>query len=205
MELKTIRLLALLCCLSCGSEPPLRHSDMGNAVKPVKASIKTAPRVGEQIDDLNGIPVYYNGTVRQVHGRHEHSNGYNYGLRWQCVEFVKRYYYDYLEHSMPNTWGHAREFFNLYLANGIFNADRGLYQFRNGSRRRPMIDDILVFGGDQFGHVAIISAVDEGHIEIVQQNVGPYSRELINLSNRDGRWYVRHSKVLGWLSLFGEK
>ena len=204
MKLNILLFLFLLCCLACRHEAPLPTSDMGNAVKVVKKSKKPSYRVGEQIDALNGVAVYYNGNVRHTNGRHKNPDGYNYGLRWQCVEFVKRYYYDYLHHSMPNTWGHAREFFNLYLTNGAFNADRGLFQYRNGSHRKPLVDDILVFGGDKFGHIAIISAVKDDHIEVTQQNVGPYSRELIKLTNRDGRYYIRHSKVLGWLSRFGK-
>lgn len=49
--------------------------------------------VGEQIDDLNGVAIYFNGGVNTVEGRNLTPDGYNLGLRYQCVEFVKRYYF----------------------------------------------------------------------------------------------------------------
>ncbi len=47
--------------------------------------------VGQKIDSLNGVIVYYNGGVDNVVQRNT-SDGYNLGLRYQCVEFVKRYF-----------------------------------------------------------------------------------------------------------------
>jgi hypothetical protein len=49
--------------------------------------------------------------------------------------------------------------------------------------------------------VAIISAVTDSSIEIVQQNPGPFgsSRETIHLDLKNGGWQVHHKSVLGWL------
>ena len=54
--------------------------------------------VGQRIDSLNGVFVYYNGSVSNVSGRNKASDGYNLGMKYQCVEFVKRYYLEYLNH-----------------------------------------------------------------------------------------------------------
>ncbi len=48
--------------------------------------------VGDKVDSLNGVYVYYNSNVGNVSGRNLASDGYNLGLKYQCVEFVKRYY-----------------------------------------------------------------------------------------------------------------
>ena len=162
---------------------------------------KPSPDIGHVIDTLNGIPIYYNGSTRHTAGRHKSADGYNYGLRWQCVEFVKRYYYDYLDHKLPNPWGHAKHFFNLNLIEGAFNQERGLYQFRNGSKRRPQVNDIVVFWGPSFGHVAIVAEVGEDYIELAQQNVGIETRAQLPLSKRNDRWTIRDSAVLGWLGM----
>ncbi len=37
--------------------------------------------VGEQIDELNGVAIYYNGGVNTVQGRNLTQDGYNLGLR----------------------------------------------------------------------------------------------------------------------------
>ena len=59
--------------------------------KPFKKKYKFA--IGQQIDQLNGIPVYFNGETLHSQGRNKSADGYNYSLKWQCVEFIKRYYY----------------------------------------------------------------------------------------------------------------
>ncbi len=168
----------------------------------VQAKLVKGPVIGDAIDRLNEVPIYFNGGVRNTSGRSESADGYNYGLKWQCVEFVKRYYYDHLRHRMPNTWGHAREFFNMFLNDADLNTDRGLYQFRNGSSHKPRLDDIIVFSADQFGHVAIISEIGPDYIEVAQQNVSTYTRERYDLTFDNGRWRIRDARVLGWLSKY---
>lgn len=156
------------------------------------------------IDSLHGVYVYDNGPVSHVAGRHIGPNGYNYGLQWQCVEFVKRYYALHLHHYMPDTWGNAKDFFDRRLPDASYNESRALVQYANPSLKKPAVDDILVFDGtlsNRYGHIAIISAVFEDHIEIIQQNAGPHAstRERIALEYRDGRWQVQHRRALGWL------
>jgi hypothetical protein len=55
-----------------------------------KFSFITNPSVGQKIDSLNGVYVFYNGKVSNVSGRNKAPDGYNLGLKYQCVEFVKR-------------------------------------------------------------------------------------------------------------------
>lgn len=79
-------------------------------------------------------------------------------------------------------------------------------QFTNGSGERPHAEDLLVFAPslfNRYGHVAIIASVDADMIQIAQQNPGPFgnSRENLGLSQREERWYIDHSRVLGWLRL----
>lgn len=162
--------------------------------------------VGEQIDDLNGVAIYFNGGVNTVEGRNLTPDGYNLGLRYQCVEFVKRYYFERHAHRMPDSYGHARDFFDPSLADGAHNGRRAMLQFRNGSSTQPEPDDLLVFEPwlfNRYGHVAIVASVDIGELEIAQQNPGPFgqSRESFPVVQRDGKWFIGHSRVLGWLRL----
>ncbi|WP_299525677.1 CHAP domain-containing protein [Winogradskyella sp.] len=160
--------------------------------------------MGEELDNLNGVSVYYNGGVDNVNGRALTEDGYNLGLKFQCVEFVKRYYYEALNHKMPESYGHAKDFFNSNLKDGQINKQRGLIQHTNPSKSKPKVNDLLVYSGtlsNKYGHVSIISKVKEKEIEIIQQNPGPYgnSRETYSLSFEDGQWLINNSRVLGWL------
>ncbi len=161
-------------------------------------------RVGQEIDKLNGVPVFYNGGIAHSSGRNLASDGYNLGIRYQCVEFVKRYYYEHLHHRMPDTYGHARQFFDASVPDGGRNTKRDLQQYRNGGQSQPRPDDLLVFGPsvlNRYGHVAIVSAVTNCTVEIVQQNPGPFgrSRELLPLRFENGGWRCGTGRVLGWL------
>lgn len=160
--------------------------------------------IGQVIDRHNGVAVYYNGSVSNVSGRNVAPDGYNLGLKYQCVEFVKRYYYEHLNHKMPDSYGHARDFFSKGLSDGAINSRRGLRQFTNPSFSKPQSDDLLIYGPspfNKFGHVAIIAIVKEKEIEIIQQNPGPFSqsREKIRLSKKGDFWMLDDNRILGWL------
>lgn len=174
------------------------------AVQAAVGKAVTNHEVGDAVDSLNGVRVFYNGAVANTGERHLAADGYNYGLRWQCVEFVKRYYYDALKHKMPNSYGHAKDFFNAQLADGALNTDRNLLQYTNGSKTLPQVNDLLVFGAvpfNQYGHVAIVAKADSSQIELIQQNPGPTapSRETYEVEKRNGKWYINRDDLKGWL------
>ncbi|QAA83073.1 CHAP domain-containing protein [Aequorivita sp. H23M31] len=161
-------------------------------------------KVGDKVDSLNGVYVYYNNSVGNVEGRNVAPDGYNIGLRYQCVEFVKRYYYEHLDHKMPDSYGHAKDFFEKQLADGKRSKRRNLTQYSNPSSSKPKVDDLVVYDATSFnkyGHVAIISKVGENSVEIVQQNPGPMasSRETYRLKMENGKWKIEQNKILGWL------
>lgn len=161
-------------------------------------------KVGDKIDSLNGVVVYYNGGVDNVTERHTTVDNYNLGLKYQCVEFVKRYYYEYYNHKMPDAMGNAKDFFNESLGDSTFNSKRNLTQFSNPSISKPKVNDLLIFGGsvwNRYGHVAIISNGYDNEIEIIQQNPGPFSpsREKFQLNFHNNRWKIEDDRILGWL------
>lgn len=158
--------------------------------------------VGDIIDIFNNIEVYYNGDLNNVFGRNTSYDGYNLGLLYQCVEYVKRYYYYKFDHKMPDSYGHAKEFFDKSLPDRKFNKKRGLYQFKNGSEYRPLPGDILVLDGtpqNPFGHVGIVTVSKGSRCEIIQQNVGTSTRHMFRVIENNHRFYIEDSSVLGWL------
>ncbi|TXI09542.1 MAG: CHAP domain-containing protein [Rhizobium sp.] len=167
-----------------------------------------APRIGDIVDTFNGVPVYYNGAIGHVSGVNRAADGYVFGLRYQCVEFIKRYYYQRFGHRMPKPGGNARDYFDPDVADGALNPARGLLQYRNGSTQAPQLDDILLFGpwpGNPYGHLAIVTDVEATSIEIIQQNPGPngHSRRRFPLVVGDKGVRVDQRRVVGWLHLPG--
>ena len=158
-------------------------------------------KIGTVVDEFNGVKVYYNGNINHVSSRNVAKDGYNLGLKYQCVEFIKRYYYERFNHKMPDSYGHAKDFFDDSIPDGKINTRRNLLQFHNGSTTKPKVEDIIVQGWSQYGHVAIISRVSDNEIEIVQQNLGPNasSRVTFALIYRDGLWKIESYRVFGYL------
>jgi len=172
--------------------------------KSSKSTRSSTPSIGKVLDSFNGVDVYENGAVRNVNGRNTTSDGYNLGLKYQCVEFVKRYYYQVFHHKMPNSYGHAKEFYSIEVSDGEYNSQRGLTQYKNGSISMPKVNDILVYGAapfNEFGHVAIVSKVTEESVECISQNLGQGNgtRRTYALSYANGRWKIDEPYILGWL------
>lgn len=163
-----------------------------------------ATPIGTPVDSLHGVMVYFNGSVDHVDGRNVSADGYNLGLKYQCVEFVKRYYYQHLNHRMPDSYGHAKDFFDREVADGYLNKRRALVQFTNPGSTKPEIGDLIIFSGSEYnpyGHVAIVSEVKQDEIEIIQQNPGAFnsSRARFPLRKVKGKWKVEQDRTLGWL------
>lgn len=126
-----------------------------------------------------------------------------YGLQYQCVEYVRRFYHlvkgiETREGMMGKRWnGNANTYFKT--------AERKeLDAFENGGLVVPRPDDILAFQGGPYGHVAIITRVAEDHIEFVEQNFSPTGTGRLNYNPVTNR--VEHRKaggelfiVEGWL------
>ena len=160
--------------------------------------------IGKKIDSFNDVSVYYNGNPKNVSGRNLTKEGYNLGLNYQCVEFVKRYYYEYFNHKMPNSYGHAKDFYDNETLDGELNKNRNLIQFNNPSLSKPKVNDIMVLDKstfNKFGHVSIVSKVNDNSIEVVQQNVFLNSRENYDLKFIDGKWKIDNERILCWLRM----
>jgi len=160
--------------------------------------------VGEIIDSYNNVNVYYNGNTGNISGRNKAKDGYNLGLKYQCVEFVKRYYYEHLNHKMPDSYGHAKDFFDKNVSDGKINKQRNLIQYTNPGKTKPKESDLLVFdatSSNRFGHVAIVCSVTDSQIELIQQNPGRFgkSRIKISLIYSENKWTIDNDRILGWL------
>ena len=185
-KLYVLTIVILILILSVGWCYTLYHDD---------------PEDGQYLGEFNGVNIYGDPTT------------YPYGntsnkLRFQCVEYVRRYYYQKHNTILPNiSTGCAKDIINEYEGEG------GLMRFLNNSSIRiPVPGDIIVFNAttsNPYGHVAIISEVnlDTNRIRFAQQNwpghpFGEVSfsrndQDIINIENYEGY------EVLGFLSPVG--
>jgi hypothetical protein len=167
-----------------------------------------AQKIGEAIDNYNGINVYYNGVpFEKAHGKSFASDGYYLGQKWQCVEFVRRYFYEKYNFKFPVWNGHAKSFFNFTYNQGELNTQRNCYQYNNWDNEKPKVDDILVFVTSKYGHVCIVTNVTENSVEVVQQNIEDATRVSHKLRVENGKYIVGDESVspIGWLRIPANK
>jgi hypothetical protein len=159
------------------------------------------PCIGRPLDSFRGVVVYDNGPLFwKAYGKNYSKEGYYYGQKWQCVEFVKRFYFDAMHHRMPDVMGHAKSFFDENVPQGGTNARRGLIQFRNGGNEPPHVDDLIVFNQSTYGHVAIVASVDTNSVEVIQQNIFGKPREKFSLAVKNGQYHLTGRRTAaGWL------
>ena len=125
----------------------------------------------------------------------------NYGYRYQCVEYVNRFF------NIVKNWqnmcnsGDARD----YFINAQKNIERqaGLEYCDNG-KGRPQSGDILCFDDGGLGHVAIIVNVDpfNNKVYFIEQNWDPSGISSLDLT-KSGNTYLIADRgsyhVQGWL------
>ena len=162
--------------------------------------------VGQVLDSLNGVYVYYNGSLENIEDENVSKDGYKLGLKHHSEEFIKRYYYEKYKHKMPNVAGNPEEFFDPKVADGELNSKRDLLQFSNPSFSLPAVGDILILKKNKdflHGHVAIVSNVYDGALEVIQQNPGPFksSRALFGYGDFGNKYKIDDKDVLGWLRI----
>ena len=160
-----------------------------------------ARKIGGELDSYRGVTVRYNGLLFfRSYGKNFSADGYYYGQKWQCVEFVKRFYEQAKGHRMPDVMGHARSFFDDTLPDGALNQRRGLVQFTDGSTISPRADDLVVFNDTKFGHVAIITRVGANSLEVIQQNIFGKPRQQFTIVATNGHYYITAPRrPAGWL------
>ena len=161
-------------------------------------SISSASDYGTQVGSftLNGVtvPAYSNG-----------NNDYNsktwssYGLQYQCVEYVNRFYVQALGHTNMIHTGNANQYFSS--ASG-----RGLDAYPNGGTVPPQPGDILCSNGGSYGHVAIVREVTNNNIYVIHQNWANSASDnskKISMAVSGGKYTISgfSSKypVVGWL------
>lgn len=171
---------------------------------PVSHSFAADP-FGTIIGTFNNVPAYSNCS-NLCTSCNNNCQSYNYidgnyiGIKWQCVEYVRRYYYEVYNMDLAALYrGDANTFYD--------NADNmGLESYANGGATAPSVGDILVSNGGGDGHVAIIKSVTNSQVCTIQQN---FSNDVndddrcLTLTETNGNYNVNGFStsypIQGWL------
>ena len=133
-------------------------------------------------------------------------NGCKFGQEFQCNELAQRYaYYAWGE---PPTWygygGASGSAASMWQAAPALPVP--LMQFPNGSGVPPRQGDLMIFGPgwlgsywDGAGHVAVVSAVGPGYVNIVQQNGTPSGADHFALNGSTVTQPSGYTPLIGWV------
>lgn len=121
-------------------------------------------KFGNSYGVVNGVDAFSNGASGYASNSYNTTQGFNTGMKWQCVEFINRYYLIVYGLSIRISGNNANEYFNTA-------SKRGLKGYSNGSDA-PRIGDIICFSGGTYGHVGIVIEVGSSYVKIAHQNGG---------------------------------
>ncbi len=135
-------------------------------------------------------------------------NGTYTGIKWQCVEFTRRW----LIQNRGLTFGDVDVAADIWALQKLTRlSDQTtvpLTRFENGASQIPERGDLLVYGREFLGtgHAAIVLQVDRkrGVIRVGEQNFknqkwpGHYAR-AIPFIHKNGRYWILDAYILGWM------
>ena len=165
-----------------------------------------------------GIPAYsslYRTARVGLHFRHQDGELY-YGLRYQCVEFARRW----LIHATGVTFsdvGMAYDVFDMPYAIRVKDEEMVPWtNIPNGSTERPVPGAVLIWNkGGKFrhtGHIAIVVDVSDEWVRVAEQNVDDtywprgqnWARQLnVEYDKAKGTYFIQEvdGSIRGWKHL----
>eukprot|EP00602_Paraphysomonas_sp_CaronLab_P007366 CAMPEP_0185036518 /NCGR_PEP_ID=MMETSP1103-20130426/29619_1 /TAXON_ID=36769 /ORGANISM="Paraphysomonas bandaiensis, Strain Caron Lab Isolate" /LENGTH=240 /DNA_ID=CAMNT_0027574077 /DNA_START=248 /DNA_END=970 /DNA_ORIENTATION=- len=115
----------------------------------------------------NGIPAKSNG-ANQCTGNSCAGYG-TYGYQYQCVELAQRYFGE-LYGTTPIWYGNAIDLCNTYPSGVVKTSS-------------PIAGDLVVFNTGTYGHVAVITHVGGGYVDVIEQNSSPTGTNTYSMSS----------------------
>ena len=135
-------------------------------------------------------------------------NGTYTGIKWQCVEYARRW----LLINTGAVYGDvdiAADIWDRidYLTDVKTNKQIPLEAHLNGSTQAPQVGDLLIYAKafNGTGHVAVVTGMDvnNGLVEVSEQNFNneswpdDYARK-ITFIKQDGKYWLLDGYLLGW-------
>jgi hypothetical protein len=150
---------------------------------------------GTPLGAFNGIVNFSNRGGSKIYGF--------LGWKYECVEYVNRYYYEIFGYPSLKGTGDAYTYFE-----NLPSRFSDLTAYNNEGSIPPIPNDILVWGASPAnhyaGHVAIVRDVQEGSVNVIQQNVTQSDEDAfyaLPMTSQNGIYKVTSSlgPVLGWV------
>jgi surface antigen len=158
------------------------------------ASVEQAVAFGQWVGSFKGVDAYSNGSNGYVSGLYSCC-----GLKWQCVEYVNRFYVQALGHQNLKGTGNANAYFGTA-------ASKGLVAYGNSNATPPAVDDMLTSAGGAYGHIAIVREVGPNYVKVIHQNwanSSPDNSMTLAMWYSNGKYTVEGFSgsypVQGWL------
>lgn len=176
----------------------LSSAVLGLALLVMIPAVLAAQPFGVYLGQVNQVAAYSNGSVNTNSNTNNFVNGIKTGLKWQCVEYVRRYFLSVFNTDLASKYlGNA----NTWYTNA---ATMGLEQYPNGGTTPPQVGDILCSTGpSSSGHIAIIKRITGNKIFTAQQNFNNDSTDLdkpLTLTVSNGTYTVSgYAGIQGWL------
>ena len=191
--------------------PAFNSTFADNAIKELPVACQTGCKslYGTMLGKSpRGIEAYSNCQSGCVIFEPNNWNGTYTGIKWQCVEYARRW-------LLVNT---GAVYGDVDIAADIWDKIDHLTDVKtkipiplethlNGSTQAPEVGDLLIYAKafNGTGHVAVITGIDinNGLVEVSEQNFNneswpdDYARKIM-LIIRDGNYWLLDGYLLGW-------
>ncbi|CAF1138528.1 unnamed protein product [Adineta ricciae] len=160
----------------------------------------------------NNVEAYSNGNDSFISDEYSYLYGVFMGIKWQCVEYARRWLFQRKGCSFASVEGAADMWTQLDEVQRV--EDKRCFPLRkypNGSPSRPANESLLIYNRSAtsmpYGHVAVIVDVLSDVIRVAEENwdfyywMGNYSRE-IPYELISGGYFIRDNyPIIGWMSI----
>ncbi len=154
-----------------------------------------------------GIPAYSNCSSDCVIFEPNHHKGIYTGIKWQCVEYARRW----LLQELGVVYGDVDIAADIWDLENVINPltdEAHLFNsIVNGAKAKPQRGDLLIYGREYLGtgHVAVVVAINEQQstVQVVEQNYlnlkwsNNFAR-TIPYVNHSERYWLLDAYLIGW-------
>jgi len=156
---------------------------------------------GTPLGSVNGVTAYSSYSPPGPDAPNLMKNMFT-GLKWQCVEFARRYLI--VRHGI--TFQDVENAYDLFSVQQFLRVESNepvsAYTHMNGAAKAPAVDSLLIYSQEWHGtgHVAVITQVTDHTIVVAEQNRDNISCvRCIPCSMSGGRFTILDNYVIGWV------
>lgn len=196
--------------IAFGQNTPLPANATQIVSKPLPESCEThcVTPYGQVLGTASGnVTAYSNCNAQCVIFEPNREAGTYTGIKWQCVEFARRW----LLQKQGVIYGDVDTAADIWklttITNVADNKPLPFHSYPNGAMISPQVGDLLIYAKEFLGtgHVAVIIGLDKtaGLIKVAEQNFSndkwsaDYAR-AIDFLEKEGKYWLLDGYLLGW-------